>query len=239
MSNSYNIYVCIYALYLYYVYLILSVCILYICRCGVKKLGDKEKKYVHMLNATLCATGRAICCLLETYQDVDGVHIPEVLIPYMGGITFLPFIRASRAGDTAAAVTTSVPKPLTDSTPVAPTPAATAKPAATTATAVTSTTTTSKSTPAPAAAVKPPTPPAAATTTTATTASVLPPAVQAIVDKITAKGDEIRILKAAKVSNSRFRYRFRYRYIINIVIVQAVVYSILYLSICLIISIFS
>lgn len=37
-------------------------------RCGAKKLGDKEKKYVHMLNSTLCATGRAICCLLETYQ---------------------------------------------------------------------------------------------------------------------------------------------------------------------------
>lgn len=34
----------------------------------MKKLGDREKKYVHMLNATLCATGRAICCLLETYQ---------------------------------------------------------------------------------------------------------------------------------------------------------------------------
>lgn len=37
-------------------------------RCGTKKLGEKDKKYVHMLNATLCATGRAICCLLETYQ---------------------------------------------------------------------------------------------------------------------------------------------------------------------------
>ena len=39
-------------------------------RSGGKKLGDREKKYVHMLNATLCATGRAICCLLETYQGV-------------------------------------------------------------------------------------------------------------------------------------------------------------------------
>jgi seryl-tRNA synthetase len=34
----------------------------------MKKMGEREKKYVHMLNATLCATGRAICCLLETYQ---------------------------------------------------------------------------------------------------------------------------------------------------------------------------
>ena len=44
-------------------------------RCGQKKLGDREKKYVHMLNSTLCATGRAICCLLETYQEADGVRI--------------------------------------------------------------------------------------------------------------------------------------------------------------------
>jgi hypothetical protein len=45
-----------------------SHCILTIHRCGMKKMGEREKKYVHMLNATLCATGRAICCLLETYQ---------------------------------------------------------------------------------------------------------------------------------------------------------------------------
>jgi seryl-tRNA synthetase len=52
-------------------------------RSGIKKLGDREKKYVHMLNATLCATGRAICCLLETYQEKDGVRVPEVLVPFM------------------------------------------------------------------------------------------------------------------------------------------------------------
>lgn len=62
-------------------------------RCGIKKLNDKEKKYVHMLNSTLCATGRAICCLLENYQEESGVRIPEVLVPFMGGITFLPFVR--------------------------------------------------------------------------------------------------------------------------------------------------
>jgi len=49
-----------------------------------------------MLNATLCATGRAICCLLETYQEHDGVRVPDVLIPFMGGITFLPFIRDAK-----------------------------------------------------------------------------------------------------------------------------------------------
>lgn len=56
--------------------------------------GDvKNKTYVHMLNATLCATSRTICCILENYQEEDGIRIPEVLLPYMGGKTFFPFVR--------------------------------------------------------------------------------------------------------------------------------------------------
>merc|ERR1712066_611826 len=50
--------------------------------------GDiKQKNYVHMLNATLCATSRTICCILENYQEEDHVRIPEALQPYMGGQT--------------------------------------------------------------------------------------------------------------------------------------------------------
>jgi len=71
-------------------------------RSGIKKLGDREKKYVHMLNATLCATGRAICCLLETYQEANGVRVPEVLVPYMGGLDFLPFVRDSKLPEKVA-----------------------------------------------------------------------------------------------------------------------------------------
>lgn len=48
-------------------------------------------KYVHMLNSTLCANTRTICCILETYQTSEGVIIPDVLKPYMGGIDFIPF----------------------------------------------------------------------------------------------------------------------------------------------------
>lgn len=55
-----------------------------------------------MLNATLCATGRAICCLLETYQEANGVRIPEVLVPFMGGLTFLPFVRDSKIPEKAS-----------------------------------------------------------------------------------------------------------------------------------------
>jgi len=47
-------------------------------RCGVKKLGQETKKYVHMLNSTLCATTRTICAILENNQTPTGVRVPEV-----------------------------------------------------------------------------------------------------------------------------------------------------------------
>lgn len=37
-------------------------------RCGLKKQDQTRKVYVHMLNGTLCATERALCCLVENYQ---------------------------------------------------------------------------------------------------------------------------------------------------------------------------
>ncbi|KAG2244052.1 hypothetical protein Bca52824_094121 [Brassica carinata] len=59
----------------------------------VPEKGDEQtkKQYVHMLNSTLTATERTICCILENYQREDGVDIPEVLQEYIGGKTFLPF----------------------------------------------------------------------------------------------------------------------------------------------------
>ena len=63
-------------------------------RCGQKKMGEKEKKYVHMLNSTLAACGRTMCCLLENYQTDTGVVVPEILRPYIpGNLDFLPFVR--------------------------------------------------------------------------------------------------------------------------------------------------
>ncbi|XP_073020149.1 serine--tRNA ligase-like [Primulina eburnea] len=59
-------------------------------RYGQKKGNDKPK-YVHMLNSTLTATERTMCCILENYQKENGVEIPDVLRHYMGGKTFLPF----------------------------------------------------------------------------------------------------------------------------------------------------
>ena len=36
-------------------------------------------------------------------QEADGVRIPEVLVPFMGGITFLPFVRDSKPADKSSA----------------------------------------------------------------------------------------------------------------------------------------
>uniref|UniRef100_A0A7S1ZVP8 serine--tRNA ligase n=1 Tax=Ditylum brightwellii TaxID=49249 RepID=A0A7S1ZVP8_9STRA len=67
-------------------------------RCGQKKVTDKadltqRASYCHFLNSTLCATGRVICAVLENYQTEDGVKVPDVLVPFMGGIDFMPFVR--------------------------------------------------------------------------------------------------------------------------------------------------
>jgi seryl-tRNA synthetase len=66
-------------------------------RCGLNKkagpAGEPTKKYVHFLNGTLVATTRTICAILENYQTADGVKIPDVLVPFMGGRTFIPFTR--------------------------------------------------------------------------------------------------------------------------------------------------
>eukprot|EP00826_Nyctotherus_ovalis_P033879 TRINITY_DN2765_c0_g1_i7.p1 TRINITY_DN2765_c0_g1~~TRINITY_DN2765_c0_g1_i7.p1 ORF type:complete len:304 (+),score=123.97 TRINITY_DN2765_c0_g1_i7:305-1216(+) len=58
-------------------------------RCGIKK--SDEKRYVHMLNSTLCATERCMCCILENYQTNEGLKVPKVLVPYMNGVEFIPF----------------------------------------------------------------------------------------------------------------------------------------------------
>ena len=34
-----------------------------------------------MLNGTLCATERAMCCIVENYQTDSGLRIPRVLQP--------------------------------------------------------------------------------------------------------------------------------------------------------------
>lgn len=63
-------------------------------RFGSKQLTETRKKYVHALNSTLCATERALCCVLENYQTDSGVVVPEVLRKYMpNGVDFIPYTK--------------------------------------------------------------------------------------------------------------------------------------------------
>ncbi|XP_022649289.1 probable serine--tRNA ligase, cytoplasmic [Varroa jacobsoni] len=52
-------------------------------RYGQTKKMNEKAQYVHMLNATMCATTRVICCILENYQEEDGIRVPEVLRSWM------------------------------------------------------------------------------------------------------------------------------------------------------------
>ncbi len=50
--------------------------------------GEKNTRFVHTLNGSALAIGRTMVAILENYQQVDGsVVVPEVLRPYMGGVT--------------------------------------------------------------------------------------------------------------------------------------------------------
>ena len=52
-----------------------------------KKTGAKETQFVHTLNGSGLAVGRTLVAVLENYQQADGsIAIPEVLVPYMGGV---------------------------------------------------------------------------------------------------------------------------------------------------------
>ena len=48
---------------------------------------DKSPKFVHTLNGSGVAVGRALIAVIENYLNEDGsVTIPDVLLPYMGGL---------------------------------------------------------------------------------------------------------------------------------------------------------
>jgi seryl-tRNA synthetase len=49
--------------------------------------GEKGNVFVHTLNGSGLAVGRTLIAVMENYQKEDGsIAVPEVLIPYMGGI---------------------------------------------------------------------------------------------------------------------------------------------------------
>jgi seryl-tRNA synthetase len=56
-------------------------------RLNIKYRKQNEKEYIHTLNSTAIATGRALRAIIENYQQKDGsIKVPAVLQPYMQGI---------------------------------------------------------------------------------------------------------------------------------------------------------
>ncbi len=55
-------------------------------RLGIKYVDkDGNRKFVHTLNNTVCALGRALVMIMENYQEADGtIKVPEVLVKYFG-----------------------------------------------------------------------------------------------------------------------------------------------------------
>jgi seryl-tRNA synthetase len=50
--------------------------------------GAKKPDLLHTLNGSGLAVGRTLVAVLENYQNEDGsITVPEVLIPYMNGLT--------------------------------------------------------------------------------------------------------------------------------------------------------
>ena len=55
-----------------------------------RREGEKKPDFLHTLNGSGLAVGRALVAILENHQQADGsVSIPEALRPYMGGLEAL------------------------------------------------------------------------------------------------------------------------------------------------------
>jgi seryl-tRNA synthetase len=52
-------------------------------RFGQTKKLNEDTPFVHMLNATMCATTRVLCAILENNQVEDGIIVPEALKEFM------------------------------------------------------------------------------------------------------------------------------------------------------------
>ena len=57
-------------------------------RMNARYRGKDGVRHLHTLNGSGVAVGRALIAVMETYQQEDGaIAVPEVLRPYMGGVT--------------------------------------------------------------------------------------------------------------------------------------------------------
>jgi seryl-tRNA synthetase len=52
-----------------------------------RKDGEKRPQFLHTLNGSGVAVGRALLAVMENHQNADGtINVPQVLRPYMGGV---------------------------------------------------------------------------------------------------------------------------------------------------------
>jgi len=80
-----------------------SNCLDYQARAMQTKFGYRpEDPFCHMLNSTLCATERALCSIVENYQEQDGVRVPRALVPFLLGQEFFPFVKTVKEERPAA-----------------------------------------------------------------------------------------------------------------------------------------
>eukprot|EP00703_Trepomonas_sp_PC1_P001242 JAP95364.1 Seryl-tRNA synthetase [Trepomonas sp. PC1] len=57
----------------------------------IKYQNKDKREFVHLLNSTLSATERTMCCIVENWAREDGIEVPPVLRPYMMGIEKIPY----------------------------------------------------------------------------------------------------------------------------------------------------
>jgi seryl-tRNA synthetase len=56
-------------------------------RARYRPEGEKQTRFLHTLNGSGIAVGRALIAIMENYQQADGsIAVPEALRPYMGGL---------------------------------------------------------------------------------------------------------------------------------------------------------
>jgi len=59
-------------------------------RLDIRVDSGKERYFAHTLNNTVVASPRALIAVLENFWQEDGsVRVPEVLVPYMGGVEII------------------------------------------------------------------------------------------------------------------------------------------------------
>jgi seryl-tRNA synthetase len=52
-----------------------------------RSADGKSVAFVHTLNGSGVAVGRALIAVMENYQQADGtITVPEALLPWMGGV---------------------------------------------------------------------------------------------------------------------------------------------------------